>query len=109
MIQRAIKDATVELDKIVRAARSGQLTLLLDGGKPIAYVGSGLCSRGELTSALLATRPERPGEVRIERGKLGRQWKSVIQRVRERCVVIVTEGRVLAGIVADDGPAVPPS
>src|SRR5208283_2302008 len=105
MVQQAIKNAAMDLDKVVQAARSGQVTLLLDGGKPIAYVGSGLCSRGELTSALLATRPERPGEVRIERGTLGRQWQSVIQRVRERCVVIVTEGRVLAGIVADDGPA----
>jgi len=106
MIHRAIKEAAAELDKVAQAARSGQLTLLLDeADKPIAYVGSGLCSRGELTSAILATRPACPGEVRIERGKLGRQWQSVIQRVRERCVVIVTEGRVLAGIVADDGPA----
>jgi hypothetical protein len=107
MIQRAIKDAAGELDKVVQAARSGQLTLLFDGAdKPIAYVGSGLCSRGELTSAILATRPPCPGEVRIERRKLAHQWPAVMQMVRQRNVIVVTEGRVLAGIVADDGPAV---
>jgi hypothetical protein len=30
----------------------------------------------------------------------------MIQKVRDRNVVVVTEGRVLAGIVRDDGPAV---
>jgi len=107
MIHRAIKDAVGELDKVVQAARSGQLTLLLDGAdKPIAYVGSGLCSRGELTSAILATRPACPGEVRIERRKLAHQWPAVMQMVRQRNVIVVVEGRVLAGIVADDGPRV---
>jgi hypothetical protein len=107
MIQRAIKDAAGGLDKVVRAARSGQLTILLDeADKPIAYVGSGLCSRGALTSAILATRPVCPGEVRIERRKVSHQWPAIIQMVRERRVVVITQGRVLAGIVADDGPAV---
>ncbi|MGC9985448.1 MAG: hypothetical protein ABSF35_17675 [Polyangia bacterium] len=106
MIHRAIKDAAGELDKVVQAARSGQLTLLLDGDKPVAYVGSGLCSRSDLTSAILTTRPECPGEVRIERRKLAHQWPAVMQMVRQRNVIVVTEGRVLAGIVADDGPAV---
>jgi antitoxin (DNA-binding transcriptional repressor) of toxin-antitoxin stability system len=106
MIHQAIKDAAVELDKIVQAARSGQLTLLLDGGRPVAYIGSGLCSRGEMTSAILATRPESPGEFRIDRRKLAHQWPAVMQKVRERNVIVVVEGRVLAGIVADDGPAV---
>jgi hypothetical protein len=107
MVHRAIKDAAMDLDQVVQAARSGQLTLLLDGAdKPIAYVGSGLCSRGELTSAILATRPACPGEVRVERRKLAHQWPAVMQKARERNVIVVTEGRVLAGIVADDGPAV---
>jgi antitoxin (DNA-binding transcriptional repressor) of toxin-antitoxin stability system len=106
MVQQAIKNAAMDLDKVVQAARSGQLTLLLDGGKPIAYVGSGLCSRSDLTSAILTTRPECPSEFRIERRKLAHQWPAVMQKARERNVIVVTEGRVLAGIVADDGPAV---
>jgi len=106
MVQQAIKDAAMDLDKVVQAARSGQLTLLLDGDKPIAYVGSGLCSRSDLTSAILTTRPECPSEFRIERRKLAHQWPAVMQKARERNVIVVTEGRVLAGIVADDGPAV---
>ncbi|MGD0042321.1 MAG: hypothetical protein ABSE84_18265 [Isosphaeraceae bacterium] len=107
MFRQAITDAAAKLVQVVQAARSGQLTLLLDeADKPIAYVGSGLCSRGEMTSALLATRAECPGEVRIERRKLAHQWPAVIQMARARNVVVVTEGRVLAGIVADDGPPV---
>jgi len=106
MVHRAIKDAAMDLDQVVQAARSGQLTLLLDGGRPVAYIGSGLCSRSDLTSAILTTRPECPGEFRIERRKLAHQWPAVMQKARERNVIVVTEGRVLAGIVADDGPAV---
>ena len=104
MNRLALKDA--EMGRIAHAARSGQITMLLDGDKPIAFLASGLCSRGELTTALLATRPACPGEFRIERRKLGKKWQLVMQKIRERNVVIVTEGRVLAAIVADDGPAV---
>jgi hypothetical protein len=105
MIERAIKDVS-DLAGLAAQARSGQITVLLgEAGEPAAFLASGLCARSDLTSALLATRPERPGEVRVERRKLGKQWPAVIRKARERNVVVVTEGRVLAGIVADDGPA----
>jgi hypothetical protein len=105
MNRLALKDVA-DLAELAAQARSGQITLLLDGDKPAAFLASGRCSSAELTSALLATRPERPGEVRIERGKLSHQWPAVIRKVRDQNVVVVTEGRVLAGIVRDDGPAV---
>jgi hypothetical protein len=105
MISKALKDVT-DLAGLAAQARSGQITLLLDGDKPAAFLASGRCSSAELTSALLATRPECSGEVRIERRKLGHQWPAMMRKVRDRNVVIVTEGRVLAGIVRDDGPVV---
>ena len=105
MNERAIKDVT-DLAGLAAQARAGQITMLLgEAGEPAAFLASGLCSRSDLTSALLATRPACSGEVRFERRKLGKQWPAVIQKVRERNVVVVVQGRVLAGIVADDGPA----
>ena len=96
-----------DLAGLAAQARSGQITLLLgEAGEPAAFLASGLCSRSDLTSALLATRPACPGEVRVERRKLAHQWQAVIQKVRERNVVVVVQGRVLAGIIADSGPAV---
>ena len=58
MNKLALKDA--EMGRIAHAARSSQITMLLDGDKLIAFVASGRCSLAELTSALLATRPEWP-------------------------------------------------
>ena len=104
MNERAIKDVT-DLAGLAAQARAGQITMLLDGsGKPAAFIASGLCARSEMTTAILATRPACPGEVRIERGKLGKRWPATIQKVRERNVVVIVQGRVLAGIVGDDGP-----
>ena len=115
MNRLAIKDAAVGLERIAQAARSGQITILLDDGKPAAVVASGSCDFGEVKLALAATHAEAaeagaatmPGEVRFTRAELSGGWPSAIKHVAGGKVVVVTEsdGKACAGIVADPGPA----